>query len=101
MTTSATSSEKVSIRRATPADAAPCGQIVYDAFASIAKQHNFPLDFPNPEVATGVLTMMFSHPKVYGVVAEINGRIVGSNALDERTMIGGIGPITVDPKIQN
>jgi predicted N-acetyltransferase YhbS len=101
MTTSATSPEQVSIRRATPADAAPCGRIAYDAFASISNQHNFPLDFPNAKVAAGVLTMMFSHPKVYGVVAEMNGRIVGSNCLDERTIIGGIGPITVDPKIQN
>jgi N-acetylglutamate synthase-like GNAT family acetyltransferase len=44
---------------------------------------------------------MFSHPAFYCVVAEVNGRILGSNCLDERAMIPGVGPITVDPTIQN
>jgi hypothetical protein len=45
--------------------------------------------------------MMFSHPSFYCVVAELDGRIVGSNCLDERSAVGGIGPITVDPGVQN
>jgi GNAT superfamily N-acetyltransferase len=45
--------------------------------------------------------MLFSHPGFYAVVAEIDGKIVGSNVLDERTSIAGVGPITVDPQIQN
>jgi Acetyltransferase (GNAT) family len=45
--------------------------------------------------------MMFSHPGFYAVVAEFRGKIVGSNCLDERSPIGGIGPITVDPDVQN
>ncbi len=45
--------------------------------------------------------MMFSSPGVYCVVAESGGRIVGSNALDERSVIGGVGPITIDPSAQN
>jgi len=45
--------------------------------------------------------MMFTTPGVYSVVAESGGRIVGSNCLDERAMIGGIGPITIDPSAQN
>jgi N-acetylglutamate synthase-like GNAT family acetyltransferase len=44
---------------------------------------------------------MLAHPKFYGVVAEIDGRIVGSNFLDERNAIAGVGPITVDPAVQN
>jgi hypothetical protein len=35
------------------------------------------------------------------VVAEVDGRIVGSNFLDERDPIRGVGPITIDPKAQN
>jgi predicted N-acetyltransferase YhbS len=35
------------------------------------------------------------------VVAEVDGRIVGSNCLDERAVIAGVGPITVDPVGQN
>ena len=37
----------------------------------------------------------------HSVVAEIDGRIVGSNFLDERNRIAGVGPITVDPTAQN
>jgi hypothetical protein len=44
---------------------------------------------------------MFSHPGFSCVVAEADGRIVGSNCRDERSVIAGIGPITVDPGIQN
>jgi N-acetylglutamate synthase-like GNAT family acetyltransferase len=49
----------------------------------------------------GVLTTMFGHPGFYCVVAEDGGRVVGSNCMDERSPIAGIGPITVDPGAQN
>ncbi len=45
--------------------------------------------------------MLLSHPSFYAVVAELDGRIVGSNFLDERSTIAGLGPITVDPSVQN
>jgi len=45
--------------------------------------------------------MMFSHPGFYCVVAESGGEIVGSNCLDERSSIAGVGPITIDPAVQN
>ena len=92
---------EVTIRRATPEDSTVCGEICYRAFASISAAHNFLCDFPNAAVATGVVSSLFSHPNFYCVVAESGGRIVGSNALDERSMIAGIGPITVDPDTQN
>ena len=44
---------------------------------------------------------MIAHPKFYSVIAEVDGRIVGSNFLDERNAIAGVGPITVDPTVQN
>jgi L-amino acid N-acyltransferase YncA len=44
---------------------------------------------------------MFSDPGFYCVVAEVDGRIAGSNCLDERGAIAGVGPITIDPKVQN
>ena len=28
-------------------------------------------------------------------------QVVGSNFLDARSLIGGIGPITIDPSVQN
>jgi len=91
----------LSLRRATPEDAAVCGRICYDAFSHISAQHNFPCDLPSADVAVGFMTLMFSSPAFYCVVAELDGRVVGSNVLDERAIIAGIGPITVDPTVQN
>ena len=89
------------IRNATPEDAEVCGKICYDAFYKVSSDHNFPPDLPSPEVGAGILSMMFSHPGFYCVVAEQDGRIMGSNCLDERNPVAGIGPITVDPAVQN
>jgi GNAT superfamily N-acetyltransferase len=94
-------SSNLVLRRARPEDAAICGQICYDAFTHISRTHNFPPDFPGPEHTTGFLSMVFSMPDFFCVVAEDNGRILGSNCLDERSIISGIGPITVDPATQN
>jgi predicted N-acetyltransferase YhbS len=91
----------VMIRRATPADAQVCGKICYEAFLTIATKHGFPADIPSAEHAAGFLTRLFGHPRVFCVVAEQNGQIVGSNCMDERTAIAGIGPITIDPTTQN
>jgi predicted N-acetyltransferase YhbS len=92
---------KVMVRAATPADSSICGQICYDAFSTLSAKHGFPCDFPGPDAATGLLSMLFSSPGFYCVVAESGGRIVGSNGLDERSMIAGVGPITIDPTAQN
>jgi hypothetical protein len=42
-----------------------------------------------------------THPGIYAVVAELDGRVIGSNFLDERSPIAGLGPITVAPSVQN
>src|SRR4051794_7672074 len=92
---------QVIIRRATSDDAAICAPICFDAFGTINARHGFPSDFPSVEAPLAVLTGMFSHPDFYCVVAESGGRIVGSNCLDERADIAGVGPITVEPGVQN
>jgi len=91
----------MAVRRARPEDAPACGRICYEAFTKISTQHAFPPDFPSVEVATGVLSRMFAHPGFYCVVAESDGQILGSNCLDERSAIAGVGPITIDPGVQN
>ena len=91
----------ISIRRAKPEDAPECGRICYEAFQKINSDHNFPPEMPAPEMGLGILQMMFSHPLFYCVVAEAGGTVIGSNCLDERSSIFGIGPITVDPAAQN
>jgi len=89
------------IRQAIPADAEICGRICFEAFGTLADYHKFPRDFPGPEVPIGVLSKIFSHPGFFCVVAEQEGKLIGSNCLDERTSIAGVGPITVDPQVQN
>ena len=88
------------LRRGVPADAAECGRICFEAFKSVAERHNFPPDFPSLDVASGLMALLIAHPNFYSIVAERAGRIVGSNFLDERSKIGGVGPITVDPSAQ-
>ena len=82
-------------------DAEELGRICFEAFTSISKEHNFPPDFPSPEVAAGFISMMLARPDVYSVVAEDGGRVVGSNFLWEGDAVAGIGPITVDTNVQN
>ncbi len=98
---SSTAAPAVRIRRATPEDADECGRICYEAFAAINRRHGFPPDIPAPDVGVGLLRMLFSLPGFYCAIAEMDGRIAGSNCLDERSIIGGIGPITVDPSVQD
>jgi GNAT superfamily N-acetyltransferase len=91
----------IKLRVGTPEDVQECAGICYKAFKVIAEKHNFPPDFPSSEVVSVFLSELITHPSIYGVVAELEGRIVGSNFVDERSVIAGIGPITVDPDVQN
>ena len=90
------------IRRGEVEDAAQCAAISYEAFKANAERHNFPLEVAPPD--TGKVsrwTERISNPTYYVVVAELDGRIVGSNVLDVRDSIAGVGPLTVDPSIQD
>src|ERR1700682_1628980 len=91
----------VTLREGRAEDAQVGGTIGYEAFKSIADRHNFPPDFPTPERAINIVSFSLANPGFYKVVAELDGRIVGSNFLDERNPIAGIGPITVDPAVQD
>ena len=91
----------LSLRNGGPSDAEACGLICYDAFKIEAEQHHFPFDFSNPAVAIEFLSALFSRQDVSSVVAEVDGRIAGSNFLWENASIAGVGPITVSPAVQN
>jgi len=60
------------------------GQICFDAFSTINAAHGFPCDLPSAQAAIHLLSVMFSVPGFYGVVAESEGRILGSNVLVEQ-----------------
>jgi predicted N-acetyltransferase YhbS len=91
----------VTLRQATPIDAAIAGDICYRAFKAIAEAHGFPPDMPSADAAIGLVSSLIGHPNAFAVVAEIDGRIVGSNFLHEGDAIASVGPITVDPSYQN
>lgn len=91
----------LSIRPIDAADAAACGSICHAAFHAIATRHNFPPDFPSAEAATGLIAELIGRDDVFGVVAEDQGRVLGSNFLWEDSTIAGVGPITVDPTAQD
>jgi predicted N-acetyltransferase YhbS len=91
----------INLRAGKPDDSQECGRVCYEAFKSIADRHGFPPDFPSPEVASMIVGTMLRHPRFYSVIAERGARIVGSNFMDERGAIAGIGPISVDPEVQD
>jgi predicted N-acetyltransferase YhbS len=89
------------LRAPQPADAPVLGDICYRAFKAIAEAHGFEPDFPAAQVAVGLMNNMIGRAGVFGVVAEADGRVLGSNFLAEQDAIVGVGPITVDPDAQN
>ncbi|HYC09860.1 MAG TPA: GNAT family N-acetyltransferase [Steroidobacteraceae bacterium] len=91
----------VTVRPARASDTSECARICYQAFDTIARAHNFPPDFPDAEVAAGLTAMLLAHQGVNALVAELDGKVVGSNFVDERGAIWGLGPVTVDPAVQN
>ena len=91
----------ITLRPPTVDDIAECGRIAFEAFGGIARAHSFPLDFDSAERSTSMMSMLIGHPAVFGVVAQSDGRLVGSNFLDERDVIRAVGPITVDPAFQS
>lgn len=92
---------EVVLREPRTEDTAESGRIIYEAFRSIAERHNFPLDFANIEAGRGMAEMTITDPQIYGVIAEADGRILGSNFLWEHDEIVGVGPITIVPDQQS
>ncbi|KTD39387.1 Acetyltransferase (GNAT) family protein [Legionella nautarum] len=89
------------IRAATPEDINACGEIIHKAFTNIATTHKFSPDFSNLEAAKFVAQTNIEDPLTFSVVAERNGKILGSNFLDKRDGIYGVGPISVDIDTQS
>lgn len=89
------------VRKATAEDADSCSRIFYDAFESIATQHNFPVEPPSREFTRFKVSDMLSSEGFVGLVAERDGELLGSAFIDERAVIAAIGPVTVDPAAQD
>jgi GNAT superfamily N-acetyltransferase len=90
----------IEVRPIERADGEKCARILYEAFGGKDDHHQFARDFPTLDAALQVIGMFTDHPSIQGVVAERDGRILGSNFIDERGPIRGVGPISVDPAAQ-
>jgi GNAT superfamily N-acetyltransferase len=99
-TTSTAVAETVTLREIEPEDVKECARICFEAFGGIHDYHRFPRDFPSLEFAEGLMEAFVGSPFSWGVVAEADGRVVGSNFLLESDPIRGVGPISVDPDHQ-
>src|ERR687885_2048852 len=98
--TAARGADGALLRPIEPDDADAAARILYEAFARIHDHHRFARDFPTRDAARALVDAFVAHPRIWGVVAERDGRILGSNFLDERGPVRGVGPITVDPDAQ-
>ncbi len=91
---------KIELIKPEPQHVPELGRICFEAFRSIHDRHGFARDFPDIETAVKVVGLMSSSPTVFGVAAEEDGRLVGSNFLLLADLVGGVGPITIDPAFQ-
>src|SRR5579859_4737995 len=80
-------------------DATECGRIAYEAHQTVSAAHNFPSEQPAIAFAIGMMNFKLSDPYAYGIVAERDGAIVGSNFLTSfpPTPVAAIGPLSVHP----
>lgn len=91
---------RVSIRQATEADVEECAQAMYAAFLTIGKRHHFPSYFTDLDHAKSAAHRLTTNDHTYGLVAESEGRIVGSAFMNEARPIRAIGPVSVHPDFQ-
>jgi predicted N-acetyltransferase YhbS len=89
------------IRPASADDAETCSRIFFDSFESLATRHSFPIEPGSREFTDFQTNMLLATEGITGLVAERDGHIVGSAFADERGVIVGIGPVTVDPTAQD
>lgn len=89
------------VRPGTLQDAEECGTICFNAFADIMSRHGLPQLLTTPEEIKKTFARRLSRPGYHAIVAEQNGRLLGSIFIDERSLIAGVGPLTVDPAVQD
>ena len=76
-------------------------RICHEAFSTLQDRHGVQRDIPNLETGMLLMSHIAARSDYTGVVATIEDRVVGSNFLLHSDDVAGIGPITVDPKVQS
>lgn len=80
-------------------DVEACGKIGYEAHKAISSSHGYPSEQPSEEYAIGLIKMILGNPNSFGVLAERQGKILGSIFLHKfpPSPVAVIGPLTVHP----
>jgi predicted N-acetyltransferase YhbS len=80
-------------------DAESCGKIGYQAHKNISSAHGYPCEQPSEEFGIDLIRMLLGNPNSWGVLAEREGKILGSIFLHEfpPSPVAVIGPLTVHP----
>jgi GNAT superfamily N-acetyltransferase len=84
----------------TPNQIPELGRICYDAFSTLQDRHGYPRDFPDVDTGRMIIAHVATRSDYTGVTAVLDGTVVGSNYLLHSDPVSGVGPITVDPKVQ-
>lgn len=91
----------VHIRSMRQEDVETCGLLCYQAFKNSADCHNFRPDHPSPRFSIQLAQSCFANPQIFSIVAESDGKIIGSNYLSEYDIVRAVGPLTIDPNVQS
>jgi GNAT superfamily N-acetyltransferase len=80
-------------------DAESCGKIGYQAHKTISSAHGYPSEQPSEEFGIGLIKRLLDNPDSWGVLAERQGKILGSIFLHKfpPSPVAVIGPLTVHP----
>jgi hypothetical protein len=89
----------VSIRPIEQKDVESCGKIGYNAHKTISSAHGCPSEQPSEEFGIGIIRSVLGNPNSWGVLAERQGKVLGSIFLHEfpPSPVAVIGQLTVHP----
>ena len=92
----------LTVRPIEQADAEVCGKIGYQAHKAISSAHGYPSEQPSIELAVGMIKTLLANRNSWGVLAERDGRILGSIFLHvfPPSPVSAIGPLTVEPSAE-
>jgi predicted N-acetyltransferase YhbS len=90
------------IRSIEQKDVESCGKIGYEAHKTISSAHGYPSEQSSEEFGIGLIRMLLGNPNSWGVLAERQGKVLGSVFLHEfpPSPVAVIGPLTVHPSAE-
>src|SRR5688572_7748053 len=92
----------LTIRPIEQSDVEYCGRIGYESHKVISSTHGYPSEQPSEEYGIELIRNLIGNPNSWGVLAERQGKIVGSIFLHRfpPSPVAAIGPLTVHPSAE-